>query len=599
MDPRLLRFARVTRVFLVASVIIGSLIAVLAVVQAFALADVITQVFQGGADLDQVMTPVWILVAVVLARVALSYLAEVAANASAAKAKSQLRTGLVEHVMRLGPVWLAQRGEGKLAALATRGIDALDAYFAKYLPMLVLAVTVPIIGGVAILTQDWLAALIVALTIPLIPIFMILIGLFTRSRVDRQWHTLGVLSGHFLDVVAGLPTLAVFGRAKAQAASIRRIGDEYRSATLRVLRVSFLSSLVLELLATLSVALIAVSIGLRLVEGTFTLKAGLVVLILAPEVYLPLRMVGANFHAAAEGLGAAEEVFEVLETPLPGRGRSTDVPDPATVPLTIEDLTVTYPERSAPALRGLSATIEPGRITAIVGPSGCGKSTLLAVLLGFVTPTAGRISVGATDLADLDPDSWRAHVAYVPQRPRLLSMSLRENVALGRPGADDQEILAALAAAGAEGVLAELPDGLDTPLGEGGRALSVGQQRRVALARALLRDARLLLLDEPTAALDVDTEADVLAAVRTHAAGRTVIVVAHRESLVAMADDIVRIPSPSQMSLPEGATEIGAGPGSAAMGATPAGTATTGPAVRRTRVVESLEVLDDPEVGLS
>lgn len=544
LDPRLLRYARITRRFLVASVAIGTGIALLAVAQAFALAGIIVSVFQEGATLDDVMPAVWVLVGVVAGRVVLSYLGERAAYASAAQAKSQLRTALVEHSMRLGPVWLAGRGEGRLANLATRGIDALDAYFAKYLPMLVLAVTVPIIGGVAILTQDVLAAVIVALTIPLIPVFMVLIGKYTQSRIDRQWRTLGVLSGHFLDVVAGLPTLAVFGRAKAQADSIRRVGDAYRHSTLRVLRVAFMSSLALELLATLSVAIIAVSIGLRLVNGSFTLYAGLVVLILAPEVYLPLRMVGANFHAAAEGLGAAEKVFDVLDTPLPTTGTRTDIPNPAAVPVTFRDVQVTYPGRAGPALTDANFQFAPGRITAVVGPSGCGKSTMLAVLLGFVAPDAGEVRVGDVALSELDPDAWRAKIGYVPQRPRLLSMSLRENVALGSPDADDLRIHTALADAGLADLVASLPEGLNTPLGEGGRALSVGQARRVALARALLRGAPLLLLDEPTAALDVATEADVLAAVRAHSAGRTVVLVAHRPTLVAFADEVITVTSP-------------------------------------------------------
>ena len=541
LDPRLLRYARVTRRFLVASVVIGTLIAGLAVVQAFTLADVIASVFQGDATLSDVLPAIWILVGVVIARVVLVYLSEVSAQATAATAKSQLRSALVSKVMRLGPVWLARRGEGELATLSTRGIDALDAYFARYLPMLVLAVTVPLLGGVAILTQDVLAFVIVLLTLPLIPVFMILIGLYTQSRVDRQWRTLGVLSGHFLVVVAGLPTLAVFGRAKAQAENIRRAGDAYRVATLRVLRVNFLSALALELLASLSVALIAVSIGLRLVNGTFTLQAGLAILILAPEVYLPLRMVGANFHAAAEGLGAAEQVFEVLETDEPTSGTRTDVPNPATHAIGVHGLQVSYEGRDEVALDVPALTIEPGQITALVGPSGCGKSTLLSVLMGFVAPSAGSVRVGEVGLEELDIQAWRAQIAYVPQSPRMLTKSVRDNVALGRPEASDAELEAALAAAGALEFVTELPQGIETVIGEGGRTLSLGQQRRLALARALLRDAPLLLLDEPTAALDEATEADVLAAVRAHATGRTVVMVAHRESLVASADRVIRI----------------------------------------------------------
>lgn len=544
LDPRLLRYARVTRGFLAFSVVIGTLIALLAVVQAFTLADIITSVFQQGSDLAGVTSAVWLLVGVVAARVVLVYLSEVVANATAAKAKSQLRSALVSHVLKLGPVWLTRQGSGELATLTTRGIDALDAYFARYLPMLVLAVTVPIVGGVAILTQDLLAAVIVALTLPLIPVFMVLVGLYTQSRVDRQWRTLGVLSGHFLDVVAGLPTLAVFGRAKAQADSIRRIGDAYRVATLKVLRVSFLSSLVLELLATLSVALIAVSIGLRLVEGNFTLYAGLAVLILAPEVYLPLRMVGANFHAAAEGLGAAEKMFGVLETPAPAGGGRTDLAEVARGEIVVRDLTVRYPQAESDALVITDLVIRPGRITAITGASGCGKSTLLATLLRFIDPAFGSITVGGADLGGFDIDAWRSQVSYVPQRPHLFSMSLRDNVAIGTPAATDDEVRAALTAAGAGGLLDELPDGLATMVGEAGRGLSVGQARRVAVARALLRDTPLLLLDEPTAALDAATEADLLVSLREAAAGRTVVVVAHRESLVAVADETHELTAP-------------------------------------------------------
>lgn len=545
LDPRLLRYAEATRGFLVACVVIGSAVAGLVVVQAFALADIITGVFQDGLGLAQLRQVLVLLVAVIVARAVLLYLAEIVAHRAGAKAKNQLRQGLLAHALNLGPGWLAGRGAGELATLATRGIDGLDAYFARYLPMLVLAVTVPIIGGVAILSQDVLSALIVALTLPLIPVFMILVGRFTQSRVDRQWRTLGVLSGHFLDVVAGLPTLAVFGRAKAQAESIRRIGDQYRLATMKVLRVSFLSSLVLELLATLSVAMIAVGIGLRLVGGGgFTLRAGLVVLILAPEVYLPLRMVGANFHAAAEGLGAAERVLDILETPVPPRGERTDVPDPARSSLVVRELTVAYPDRPVPALAGVSMEIRPGVITAITGPSGCGKSTLLAVLMGFVAPTAGEIRLAGEDLAEFDVDVWRESVGYVPQVPHLLTRSLRENVALGRPDASDEEILAALTAAGADGLAASLPAGLDTVVGEAGRGLSAGQTRRVALARALVRDCPLLLLDEPTAALDAATEAAALANLVADSRERTVVVVAHRPALLAIADVVIELPEP-------------------------------------------------------
>jgi len=405
---------------------------------------------------------------------------------------------------------------------------------------------VPLISAAVILTQDPLAALIIVLTVPIIPLFMVLIGRSTQARVDRQWTTLGVLSGHFLDVVAGLPTLKVFNRARAQAATIRAVGDQYRRSTMGVLRVSFLSSLVLELLASLSVAIIAVAIGLRLVEGTMELSTGLAVLILAPEVYLPLRLVGQHFHAAADGVGAAERMFEVLEADTAPAG--TRHVDAGSVTIRVHALDVSFGDRAAVA--GASFEIRPGRVTALVGPSGCGKSTVLSVLLGLVGPptaqVAGTVEVleAATatgiDLADLDLPAWRAQIGWVPQSPSMLAGTVADNVRFGRPGFTDTDVQAALAAAG----LApdELPLGLATTITEGGSGVSVGQARRIGVARALLADPAILLLDEPTSALDGTREAEVGATVIERAArGRTVVVVTHRAAMIELADDVVTL----------------------------------------------------------
>ena len=541
-DPRLLRYARSTRVFLAAAVIIGTVSAALIVAQALLLADVITAVFQQGAGLAEMAPQLRELALVIVLRAGVAYAAEWAAFRAAAQAKSELREALLEHAVALGPVALGRRRSGELATLATRGIDALDAYYARYLPQLVLAIIVPLVIGLTILGLDVLAAVIVGLTLGLIPLFLILIGWYTQTRVDRQWRTLGMLSGHFLDVVAGLPTLAVFGRARAQAENLRAVGEQYRAATMKVLRVSFLSSLALELVATLSVALVAVSIGLRLVNGDMTLEVGLAVLILAPEAYLPLRMVGVHFHAAAEGLGAAGKIFDVLDEEPPVRGTRTDVPDLATTTITLDDVTVTYGEGRSAALEHASLTLRPGRVTALVGPSGGGKSTVLALLLGFVGASGGQVRVGDLDLADVDPDVWRSHLAWLPQTPHLSTGTVGDDVRLGRPEATDAQVAEALAAAGIPVDDPALPAGLATRVGEGSSGLSVGQRRRVALARALLRDAPLVLLDEPTAALDADTEMLVVEAVRLlREAGRTVVVVAHRPALVALADDVVDI----------------------------------------------------------
>lgn len=542
-DPRLMRYASATRGFIGASIVAGILTTALIIVQAFAITGIVVPVFTEGQALEDVRAALYVLTVVVLVRIALAYISERLAFKSSAAAKSQLRLGVLEHVMRLGPVWLSRQNSAELTQLTTRGVDGLDAYFSRYLPQLVLAVMVPLCVGLVILTQDLLAAVIVLVTVPLIPVFMILIGLYTQGRVDKQWSTLSRLSGHFVDVVAGMSTLKAFGRAGAQAKTVREIGDRYQSATMGVLRVSFLSALVLEVLAMLSVALVAVSIGLRLVDGTMTLQAGLLVLILVPEVYLPLRMVGTHFHAAAEGLGAARQMIEILEEDPPASGPRTDVPDLATATISFSDVGVGYVGREDSAVEGLSFAIAPGSVTALVGPSGCGKSTALAVLERFIDVDAGSVWVESNgsqvELREYAIDAWRRAVAWVGQDPTMVSGSLADNVRLANSSASDSDVLCALEVVGLTHLVAELPDGIATVLGEGGRALSAGQARRVALARAFCQQAGLVLLDEPTAALDVESEALVIAAVAELAKTRTVLVVAHRPALVELADHVV------------------------------------------------------------
>ncbi|MEV6650075.1 thiol reductant ABC exporter subunit CydD [Streptomyces sp. NPDC051219] len=537
-DPRLLRYARSTRHFLVAVVVLGLAGAGLVVAQAMLIAEVVVGAFQRSPDGSELRTPLLLLAVVALGRGLVAWLTELAAHRAGAAVKSELRVRLLERATELGPGWLSGQRTGSLVALATRGVDALDDYFARYLPQLGLAVVVPVAVLARIVTEDWVSAAVIVLTLPLIPLFMVLIGWATQARMDRQWRLLSRLSGHFLDVVAGLPTLKVFGRAKAQAESIRAITDDYRRATLRTLRIAFLSSFALELLSTLSVALVAVGIGMRLVHGDLDLYTGLVILVLAPEAYLPLRQVGAQYHAAAEGLSAAEEIFSVLETePLRVAGTAA-VP---AGPLRVEHVMVRHPGRTEPSLPTVSLTVQPGETVAIVGPSGAGKSTLLGVLLGFVPPTDGRVMVGDADLASLSPQQWREQIAWVPQRPHLFAGTIAENVRLARPDADDAAVRTALREAGAYDFVEALPQGADTVLGEGGTGLSAGQRQRLALARAFLADRPLLLLDEPTANLDGETEAAVVDAVRRLAVGRTVLLVVHRPALLAVADRVVRL----------------------------------------------------------
>jgi len=545
LDPRLLRYARASAVYVGGTAVLGVLAALLVITQAGLLAHGISAAFLDGADLTELQPTLSALAAVVAARVALVWVQESAAHRASASVKSSLREQVVQRAVRLGPGWLSGQRTGELTTLATRGVDALDGYFSKYLPQLVLAVIIPVAVLARIVTEDWVATVTIALTLPLIPVFMVLVGKATQARTERQWQSLTRLGHHFLDVVSGLPTLKVFGRAKAQVRSIRSVTDDYRRTSMSTLRVAFLSALVLELLATLSVALVAVGIGLRLVEGRLDLETGLLILILAPEAYLPLRMVGVHYHASAEGMAAAQQAFTVIETPAQVQTGTRLAPEPQQIRL--DQVAVAYPGRERPAVSGVCLTLRRGEVVALTGPSGGGKSSLVAALMGFVPMAGGRILITGSDgaehgLHELDADSWRAHIGWSPQRPHLFSATLADNLRMARPDAQGQQMVAAMHEAAAHDVLADLPRGLDTAVGEGGVGLSAGQRRRVAVARALLRPAPVLVLDEPTADLDAATEHRMLATLRARAdQGAAVLVVAHRPGLLAFADRTVEV----------------------------------------------------------
>ncbi|MFF7453605.1 thiol reductant ABC exporter subunit CydD [Kitasatospora sp. NPDC008115] len=558
-DPRLLGYARTTRTFLAGTVLLGAVNAALVVAQAGLIAELVVRGFQQRTGLDELTAPLALLVLTAIGRGLVGWLTELTAHRSVARVKSTLRRKLLDHATALGPAHPAGRRTGELTALATRGVDALDDYFARYLPQLALAVVVPAAVLLRIVGADATSAAVIAGTLPLIPLFMVLIGMATQARMDRQWTTLSRLSHHFLDVVAGLPTLKVFNRARAQAATIAKITADYRRATLRTLRIAFVSSFALELLSTLSVALVAVSIGFRLVNGSLDLETGLLILILAPEVYFPIRQVGALYHSSVEGLTAADRIFEVLQTPLPAAGT---VPAPALAGAVVEadGLTVRFADRTAPALDGAALVLRPGETVALTGPSGAGKSTLLGVLLGLTAPDAGTVRITAADgrahdLAELDPESWRRQIAWVPQHPHLFAGTVGDNLRLYRPEATDEQLWTALGAAHALDFVTRL----DTPLGEDGAGLSAGQRQRLALARVLLADDRpLVLLDEPTANLDGASEAAVVDTVRALAAdpARTVLLVAHRPALLAAADRQVRLDGPAAPPASEAAVPV-------------------------------------------
>jgi ATP-binding cassette subfamily C protein CydD len=542
LDPRLVRHAAAARSYLAGTVVLGTLSTGLVLAQAGLLAHVIVHASAGLTALRGSLIALGI---VVIARAVTTFGGEAMALRAAAAVKSQLRRKLVRHVLELGPGWLGRQSTGELLTLTGRGLDALDPYFARYLPQLALAAIVPVAVLARVAGVDLVSAVTIGVTLPLIPIFMILIGLHTKARTDRQWALLARLGGHFLDVVEGLPTLKLFGRAKAQTEAIRRVSEEHRQATMATLRIAFLSALALELLATLSTALVAVEVGLRLLSGHLGYESALMVLLLTPEAFAPLRQVGTQFHASMEGVTAAAAVLDILDIPMPARSEAAaDVmPDLLSDVISFDHVSVLYPERDAVAVDDLSLHVRPGEHVAVVGTSGAGKSTMLALLLQFVGPTGGCIRVGAQDLSAVDPEEWRRQIAWVPQDPHLFAGSIGDNIRLGTVAADDAAVERAADLAGLRDVIAALPAGLATEIAERGLSLSSGQRQRIAIARAFLADAPLLLLDEPASHLDDDTAADLRSVLRQLGEGRTVIVVTHSADWVADADRVVTIES--------------------------------------------------------
>ena len=541
LDPRLLRHARAARRHVVTTAALGLVTAGLVVAQGLLLATALAPlVDRSGQD---VRTPLLWLAAVVLARALVAGAQERFAHRAAVAAVAELREQVLRRAVELGPRWLTGHG-GEVATLVTRGLEDLRPYFVNYLPQLLLAVTVTP-GVLAVMAGlDLVAAVTLTITIPLVPIFMILIGKLTEGVAHRRLATMGRLGEQVLDLLAGLGTLRALGRERGPGARIERLGDAHRRSTLATLRVAFLSGMVLELLTTLSVALVAVGAGFRLVFGEMPLVTALAVIILAPEVLLPLRQVGAHFHASVDGLTAAERAFAVLGTTVPAAGTRT-APDLRSTTIRLDGVGVVAPGRDTTAPAGLSATIRPGRVTALAGPNGAGKSTAAAVLLGVLHPDEGRVVLGegadGADLALIDPDTWWAQIAWVPQRPVIEPGTLRDAVVGGRDVAE-ADLARAADLTGLSEVVAATPGGWGARVGQGGAGLSLGQRQRLALTRALVADAALVVLDEPTAHLDSDGERVVLAAVAAlRAAGTTVVLVAHRPALLAVADDVVQV----------------------------------------------------------
>lgn len=546
MHRRLLALARTARLGLALTILSGLLVGWLAIAQARALSFLVDDVFLGGADLTGVTGLLGFLLAVIGLRAFLTWLGEAAAGAVAVRVKDDLRARLFDKLLALGPAYSRGERTGELAAAAVEGIEALDAYFSQYLPQLVVTALVPTSILLFVFPLDWISGLVLLLTAPLIPLFMVLIGRAGEALTRRQYTMLGRLSAFFLDSLQGLVTLKQFGREQDRIGELAEAGDRYRRVTLSVLRVTFLSALALELLATLSTAVVAVEIGLRLLYGWMNFREAFFLLLLAPEFYLPLRMLGLRFHAGMAGTTAGRRIFEILDAPVASRGPVAPAAPPTLRPpwtIALDGVSFAYAADSAPVLQDIRLEMRAGQHLALVGPSGAGKSTLAALLLRFVEPTGGRITVTAEGrslpLTAIPPDVWRAQVAWVPQMPHLFHDTLANNLRVARPEATEEELDAAIRAAHLDEFVRSLPQGYETVIGEEGARLSGGEAQRLALARAFLKDAPLLIMDEPTSSLDPAAEALLEDAVRRLMQGRTVLTIAHRLNTAARADRIL------------------------------------------------------------
>ena len=517
----------------------GLLVAVATIAQMAFLSKIVDRVFVGGEDLAAVTPQILALSGAVVVRAGLLWLREVTAQRGAVQVKSELREQLLSHAFRLGPAYAAGERSGELVTTATEGVERLEPYLARYLPQVALSAFVPLLVAAYILPRDLASAVLLLVTAPVIPIMMVLAGSYAEEYTKRQWLALSRMGAHFLDALQGLTTLKTFGRAAEERERVARVSDEFRRRTLKVLRLAFLSGLVLEFMTAAAIALVAVVLGVRLINGAISFEQAFLVLLLTPEFYKPLRELGASRHAGMEGKAAAERVFEILDVPALACGGGR-VLDPLSGGLTVElcGVRFVYPESEHPALCGVSLTLPAGTRTALVGRSGSGKSTLVNVLLRFLDPEDGIVAANGLPIAELPVETWRQQVALVPQRPYLFYGSVLENIRLARPGASRSKVEEAAELAGATEFIRRLPRGYDAQIGERGQRLSGGEAQRLAVARAFLKDAPLLVLDEPTSSLDPESEALIRDALERLARGRTALIVAHRLNTVRKADRI-------------------------------------------------------------
>jgi ATP-binding cassette subfamily C protein CydD len=541
-DPRLLHEARSVSRWLITSVILGTLSSIPIVLSAYILSQIVSDVFLSGRNLHEVYPRILSILALQLLRAGLNWGSETMAAHAAGRIILSLRQRAATHVLALGPAYTYRERAGELSHTIMDGIEALDSYFRQYLPQIAKSSFIPIVILFFVFPLDALSGLVLLLTAPLIPIFMILIGDSAERLTRRQWGKLSSMSAKFLDVLQCLTTLKMLGRSCEQGESINEASDQFRHLTMRVLRVTFLSALVLEWIATISTAVVAVETGLRLLYGKMAFDEAFFILLLAPEFYQPLRNLAVRFHAGMSGVAATGRIFQILETPLqihkPSVTHAFRLTDTG-ADIHFDNVHAAYEMGTRQALRGVSFQINAGDYAVLIGPSGSGKTTITHLLLRFISPDRGRILVGETALEAIDPHHWRSHIAWVPQNPYLFNTSITENIRIAKPHAQHRQIVNAAKQSFIHEFIESLPDGYDTLIGERGARLSAGQAQMIALARAFLKDAPILIFDEATSNLDVEHEAQIQTALKDLLQGRTGLLIAHRLSTIQEADNII------------------------------------------------------------
>ena len=540
LDKRLLRSTSYAKREFYLTVLTGFVGGLFIVVEASYISKIVNAAFLENKTLQQLSTAFLLLIAIIIMRAIMVWLSEGFASRMAAKVKYALRRALYDKIARLGPIYTRKEKTGELINTVNQGIEELDAYFSQYIPQLAITAIIPLTILVFIFPIDWISGLIMILTAPIIPVLMILIGNLADRITKNQWSILSRMSAHFLDVLQGLTTLKIFGRSKDQIRTIAQYSEIFRQATMKVLRVAFISALTLELIATLSTAIIAVEIGLRLLWSKMTFEYAFFILILAPEFYMPFRQLGTRFHAGMNGVAAAKRIFKILQEP------ELDVTDKKLIKPTnlhqdiiLDNVSFSYGRDSQNVLDSISFRLKKGEKTALVGPTGSGKTTIASLLLRFIEPLQGRILVGDTLLNQIDKDYWLKNLAWVPQKPYLFNASVLDNIKFTNPQADIEDAIKAAKLAHAHDFIQQLPQGYDTIVGERGTRLSSGQAQRIALARAFLKNAPFLILDEATSNLDPEIESLIQDATDKLMQGSTVLIIAHRLSTVKNADKII------------------------------------------------------------